>query len=137
MRLRLTTAAALAAASMAAGLMASAATPAQASPVARSAIAAHAALNPAHATCGWVTCSLYFSRSMARWIATDYGEAMGYVGDYCPANACKIAALGGEVLKWKATEAAGKNQCLRIRYGRLTWHVVGLYSDGSKHCHNS
>ncbi|MFI6502828.1 hypothetical protein [Nonomuraea typhae] len=97
---------------------------------------AAAALRPVNVDCGWVTCSIYFSRSLTKRMTTPY-DAAASLSDLCSHVACKAFGAAATVLAFKAKEAAGKNQCLRVRYERFTYKVVGLYSDGSRHCHDS
>ncbi|WP_181019440.1 hypothetical protein [Nonomuraea typhae] len=112
------------------------ATAAAATPSAAATAGAAVALRPVNVDCGWVTCSLYFSRSLTKRMTTPY-EAAASLSGLCPHIACKAFGAAAGVLAFKAKEAAGKNQCLRVRYERFTYKVVGLYSDGSRHCHDS
>ena len=92
------------------------------------------ARSPISVDCGWVTCSLYFSRPLTRRMATPLG-AIAVLTGKCSHPACKAAAVASALLALKAGEAARKHQCLRIRFVPPA-HVVGLYSSGNKHCHS-
>ena len=89
--------------------------------------------------CGIVTCSAYLSRDLTRKMVTPSGVVGVVAGVFAPGPAKAIAVAAG-IVSIKASEAAGKNQCLRIRYTRPTQYgssVVGLYSDKSSYCHNT
>jgi hypothetical protein len=64
--------------------------------------------------CGWVTCSLYLSRSQTRWLNDN------------------IALAGGGFILNAMTHAAGDNGCFRIRYPALAFD-----DDLSSFCHNT
>lgn len=82
--------------------------------------------------CGIVTCSYYFSRAHTRWIAV-HGVYLAIADGIIPGWVAKIISVVIGVVTAKAAEAAGRNQCLRVRYGL----IVGLYSDGSGFCRNT
>jgi energy-converting hydrogenase Eha subunit A len=82
--------------------------------------------------CGIVTCSYYFSRAHTNWIAA-HGAYAAIAAGLIPAFLAKIIGAVIGLVTAKAVEARSKHQCLRVRYGL----VVGLYSDGSKYCHNT
>jgi hypothetical protein len=87
------------------------------------------------------TNSLYLSRSTTKQLATalKVGSTAVNAIKVMPLQLRLIAVASLGYWKMKADEAAGKNQCLRVRYiriGSVIKSTVGLYSDGSKHCHN-
>ncbi len=90
--------------------------------------------------CGIVTCSVYFSRDLTKRMVTPSGVVAVVAGVLAPGPAKAVAVAAG-IVSVKSSEAAGKNQCLRVRYTRplppQPSAVVGLYSDNSKYCHNS
>ncbi|MFI7708540.1 hypothetical protein [Nonomuraea sp. NPDC049480] len=123
---------------LAAGLLgAGTAAPAQASqaaPARSVAIATAQASSPITVDCGWVTCSLYFSRGLTRRMVTPTGAA-AVISGTCGHPACRVITIGAGLIAVKAAEAAGKRQCLRIRFVPSTPPVfAGLYSSGNGHC---
>jgi hypothetical protein len=81
--------------------------------------------------CGIISCSYYFSRSTTHWIAQHGVLAaigLGFVPHWLAYYLSPIVGL----VNWKATQAASRNYCLRVRYGAIT----GLYSDNSGYCKN-
>lgn len=83
--------------------------------------------------CGTWTCSLYFSRATTRAMVTPTGAAAILVA-YVPVVGPVLAGAAG-LIALKASEAAGLNACLRIRYTRYgPLVIVGLYSDTSQYC---
>ncbi len=100
--------------------------------------------------CGYVTCSLYFSRNETKAIDRylQRNQAAGTAGiATAAAAACAATGIGAVVaalcagagaiyggrLVDQVHHAATTNGCLRIRYTR-GGAVVGLYSDHSKYC---
>lgn len=82
------------------------------------------------------TCSLYFSRATTRAMVTPTGAAAILVA-YVPVVGPVLAGAAG-LIALKASEAAGLNACLRIRYLKYTPNtIVGLYSDTSRYCTNT
>jgi hypothetical protein len=81
--------------------------------------------------CGIISCSYYFSRSTTKWIAVHGALAaigLGFIPHW-------LAEYLGAIITFvnvKASQAAGKHECLRVRYGA----IVGLYADNSKYCKN-
>jgi hypothetical protein len=86
--------------------------------------------------CGIVTCSLYLSRSETRSAVTPSG-VVALVTGLLPGY-FRFLAIAPGLFAIKAQEAAGKNECLRIRYTVVgnTPAIVGFYSSGNSHCHN-
>ena len=84
--------------------------------------------------CGIITCSIYFTRGTTRWIANNGVPAVIGLG-FIPEVGPYLAAAGGLIV-WKAGQAKGKNQCLRVRYVIGIGTITGLYSDGSHYCKN-
>jgi hypothetical protein len=104
-------------------------------PASAATIRTERASSPISVDCGWVTCSLYFSRPLTRRMVTPLGAAAVLI-DKCKHPVCKAVAVGSALVALKANEAAGKHQCLRIRFTRtIPPHFAGLYSSGNKHCH--
>jgi hypothetical protein len=95
------------------------------------------AKRPVTITCGVVTCSIYFSRAVTRRMVTPAG-VVAVVTSLCGHAICKVIAAATGIVAAKASEAAGKNQCLRVRFGRtVPPGIVGLYSDKSRYCMNT
>ncbi|MBO3745756.1 hypothetical protein J5X84_06700 [Streptosporangiaceae bacterium NEAU-GS5] len=103
-------------------------------PASAATIQTERARSPISVDCGWVTCSLYFSRPLTRRMATPLG-AIAVLTGKCSHPACKAVSAASALLALKAGEAARKHQCLRIRFIPPA-QVVGLYSSGNKHCHS-
>jgi hypothetical protein len=85
--------------------------------------------------CGWVTCSLYFSRwqttEIALWgpvVVLNLGWVPGWVGF--------ILKLGAAFIQARAQVASSFNACLRIRY-TVGFAIVGVYVDQSGFCHDN
>jgi hypothetical protein len=122
-----------------------------ASPVALTTLSSGSALARPNTVydCGWVTCSLYLSRSQTRWLNYNIAVAGGgfaglgafcglmalisnvgavFVGVGC---AAAVAIYGGFILN-AITHAAADNGCFRVRYPGLAF-----YDDHSSFCHNT
>ena len=105
--------------------------------------------------CGWVTCSVYLSRSTTRSIADVVGRypnaSMGTIA-FALALACApIGGIGAVVCAGAAgvyggfaidqfIEARRLNRCIRVRYteqiGVAPPVITGIYVDSSKFCEN-
>lgn len=81
--------------------------------------------------CGITSCSYYFTRNSTRVIAEDGLIASGYLA-YIPNAVASVIRVIVAAVDAKAWEAYLKHQCLRVRIGV----PAGLYSDGSRYCHN-
>jgi hypothetical protein len=93
---------------------------------------------PVAVHCGPLTCSVYFSRLVTGRMTTPLAVAT-VATTYVPGPGGKALGAVAGVVAVKASEAAGKRQCLRVRYLPPTLAtglpvVVGLYSDGSRRC---
>ena len=81
--------------------------------------------------CGITSCSYYFTRNSTRVIAEDGLIASGFLA-YIPNAVASVIRVIVAAVDAKAWEAYLKHQCLRVRIGV----PAGLYSDGSRYCHN-
>lgn len=87
----------------------------------------------AKVNCGIVTCSLYLSKKETKWVA-DNGMAAAIGAGLIPKVGLVLGSVAG-LATWKSQQAAKKKQCLRVRFGSVAGvPILGLYSDGSKHC---
>jgi hypothetical protein len=91
--------------------------------------------------CGIISCSIYFSRSTTRSLTTPSG-VIALVAGACTQlpnpgakAACTYIGLVTGVTNIKASECAGKNQCLRLRYV-VPFTIPGFYCDNSGYCSN-
>ncbi len=99
--------------------------------------------------CGWVTCSVYLSRSQTRWLNYNIalaGGGLAGLGAFCGLMAlvsnvaaifvgvgcAVVVAIYGAFIINAITHAAGDNGCFRIRYP--AW---AFYDDHSGFCHNT
>lgn len=85
--------------------------------------------------CGIITCSLYLSRSETRSAVTPSG-VVALIAGLLP-GPFRLAAINPGLMAIKSQEAAGKNECLRIRYTVVhnVPAIVGFYSSGNgKYC---
>ncbi|WP_449061147.1 hypothetical protein [Planomonospora algeriensis] len=95
---------------------------------------------PIEHNCGPWTCSVYLSRDLTRRLA----DASEIATEFLPScertrnlmAACYAITTGLRLASWKIRQTADKGQCLRVRYVKRTVQVVGLYSDGSRWCHD-
>ncbi|OLD63420.1 MAG: hypothetical protein AUF65_02305 [Chloroflexi bacterium 13_1_20CM_50_12] len=98
-----------------------------------------------HNHCGWVSCSLYFTRGSTEYIARNIlsnaqefkdqvNALQGIPGPEAKGVKTVINAFAGMApyVHDKAVEAYTKHQCLRVRYGAP--FIIALYSDGSQYC---
>lgn len=66
----------------------------------------------------------------------ENGIPAAIAAGFIPKAGAVLAAVAG-LATWKSGQAAKKNQCLRVRISPpLPGVIVGMYSDGSKHCKN-
>lgn len=87
----------------------------------------------AKVNCGLVTCSLYLTRKETRYVAEN-GMAAAIAAGLIPKAGLVVSSAIG-LATWKSQQAAKKKQCLRVRFGSAAGiPLLGIYSDGSKHC---
>ncbi|MDQ3231154.1 MAG: hypothetical protein M3Q07_04975, partial [Pseudobdellovibrionaceae bacterium] len=99
--------------------------------------------------CGIATCSIYLTRNSTKElcerlcqysnastaaIATAAAAACAPIGGVGAIVCGGAGAVSGGFLIDKLQQAAGKNQCLRVRFVPGVNTVTGLYSDDSEHC---
>lgn len=84
--------------------------------------------------CGYVTCSLYFSRYQTTEIAI-WGPALVIAEGIIPGAVGFILKLGAQFVQARAQVASSFNACLRVRFAPPAV-PIGLYVDHSKFCHD-
>ena len=98
--------------------------------------------------CGWITCSIYYSRSTTKQLNKNIlldGGGLGALALQCSwaafagpigvaaGIACgTVVVLGGSFLLNAISRAAGSDYCLRIRFPI----PLAFYSDNSGYCEN-